>query len=88
MPKLLTGLLGLYILHTLSFRILLPHIVVISPDFDIKTSRLFVVLDIITARWDQSDESISFSEAEELAAACCVGGFANAPLTFWPNLAI
>jgi len=31
-----------YILHTLSFEILLPHIVVIPPEFDIKISAIDV----------------------------------------------
>jgi len=45
------------ILRTFSFEILLPHIVVIPAGFDIKTSRIFVVLDVTTIRWDQYKES-------------------------------
>jgi hypothetical protein len=41
-----------YILHSFSFEILLPHIVVVPAGFDIKTSRIFVVLDVTTTRWD------------------------------------
>ena len=46
------------LIHTFSGEILLPHIVVIPPEFDIKISRIFVVLNVSTAGWDQSKESI------------------------------
>jgi hypothetical protein len=56
-----------YILHTFPFEILLPHIVVTPTEFDIKTSRIFVVSNVATISRAQPEESIRSEEAEQVS---------------------
>ena len=46
------------LIHTFPFEILLPHIVVIPTEFDIKTSRIFVVSNVATISRAQPEESL------------------------------
>ena len=55
------------LIHTFPFEILLPHIVVTPPEFDIKTSRIFVVSNVATISRAQPEESIRSEEAGQIS---------------------